>query len=318
MDPELASRSGLKLWWPKDMPYLRLLRPEQWVKNVFVFAGVVFARQLGNPAAVWASVAGFVCLCLASSAVYVTNDISDRHEDRLHPRKKFRAIASGRVRVPTAVALATGLTLAALIWSFALDHGFAVVVCIYLFLQVAYTFVLKHEVIIDVIVLGLGFVLRAIAGGVLIHVEISVWLVLCTFTLCLFMGFSKRRCELNALADGAESHRRTLAFYTPELLNHMTSLSAGIAVVTFILYTTDHSRQNVFKSDLLVYTVPLVVYAIFRFTLLVEQGHIDGPTDVVLKDRPFQVAIGLWIAATLLIVYRGEQIQDAFHRLAGS
>ncbi len=308
------------------MPYLRLLRPSQWIKNLFVFAGVVFGRKLTGPDALGSALLallGFACLCLVSSVVYIVNDIHDREEDKLHPRKCKRPIAAGLVGVSQAFGLAAGLLVVGLGGAWLLDPGFGVVVGGYLALQALYTFWFKHAVILDVIAIGLGFVLRAISGAVLVDVEISPWLVLCTFTLCLFMGFSKRRCELNALAENggardgqAGRHRRTLAIYTPELLNHMTTLTAGIAIVTFLLYSIDArtieefggGELGRFGSQCLLYTLPIVVYAIFRFAVLVEHGEVDGPTDVVVRDRPFQAAILLWSIAAVLIVYRTEQL----------
>jgi 4-hydroxybenzoate polyprenyltransferase len=306
------------------MPYVRLLRPQQWVKNVFVLAGVVFAGKeygLGLEAVVSAGLA-FACLCLISSHVYILNDIHDRAEDRLHPRKRQRPIASGQVSVAAALAIGVGLLVVGLGGAVLLHRGFALCAGAYLLLQFAYTWKLKHAVILDVISIGLGFVLRAIAGAVVVNVHISPWLVICTFTLCLFMGFSKRRCELNAMAagnggppDAARHHRRTLSIYTPELLNHMTTLTAGLAVVSFMLYATDERTTDKFHTNYLVYTLPLVVYAIFRFAVLVEHGLVDGPTDVVLRDRPFQAALLLWGCAALLIVYQGEVLKTWFEGL---
>jgi 4-hydroxybenzoate polyprenyltransferase len=174
---------------------------------------------------------------------------------------------------------------------------------------VAYNLFLKQAVILDVITIGIGFVLRAISGAVLIHVHISPWLILCTFTLCLFMGFSKRRCELSAMENGAAQagrHRRTLTHYTRDLLNHMTTLTAGIAIVSFMLYTMDQRVATPFEKHYLIYTIPIVVYAIFRFALLVEHGLVDGPTDVLIRDRPFQAAIVLWVVAACAVVYRKQ------------
>ncbi len=295
------------------MAMLRLLRPQQWIKNVFVFAGLVFGGKFLDPAAGLDALLGFVCLCLVSSHVYILNDIHDRNEDRLHPRKCKRPIASGQVRVADALVLGIVVLAVGLGGAFLLHRNFALTVLVYLLLQFAYTWIFKHQVILDVIAIGLGFVLRAVAGAVLVDVEISQWLVICTFTLCLFMGFSKRRCELNALAvsngNDARHHRRTLAVYTPELLNHMTTLTAGIAVVSFMLYASDPKTIAKFGTVYLIYTLPLVVYAIFRFAVLVEHGRVDGPTDVVTRDRPFQVAVFLWGLAALLIVYQGREIQ---------
>lgn len=291
------------------MALLRLMRPQQWVKNVFVFAGLVFGRRLTDVGSLELTLGGFICLCFVSSLVYIINDVHDRDEDKLHPRKRHRPIASGAVSVPTALLLAAGLLVVGLGGSFALRQEFGYVALAYLVLQLLYTFSFKHTVILDVIAIGVGFVLRAVSGAVLIGVDISSWLVLCTFTLCLFMGFSKRRCELNALGEQAieaKHHRRTLAIYTRDLLNHMTTLTAGVTIVSFMLYTIDDRTVREFGelgSRSLLFTLPIVVYAVFRFAVLVEHGQVDGPTDVVLKDRPFQAALGLWAIAALTIVY---------------
>ncbi len=290
---------------------LRLLRPAQWSKNVFLFAGLVFGHKLEDTGAILAAIAGFVCFCVLSSAVYVVNDIHDREEDRLHPRKRLRPIASGTVSAGLAAVYAGVLLAAGLALSWVLGPGFFILGFLYLGLQMAYTFALKNVVLLDIICIGLGFVLRAMAGAVAVHVAISHWLVICTFTLCLFMGFSKRRAELGALAENngdAGRHRRTLTLYTPELLNHFTTLTAGIAIVSFLLYATDDRTVREFHTTSLVYTLPLVVYAIFRFAFLVEHGLVDGPTDVMLRDRPFQAALVLWILGATLIVYRGAEL----------
>lgn len=295
------------------MAYLQLVRPAQWVKNVFVFAALVFGRLMTDVHAVTLSILGFACLCLLSSTVYVFNDIHDREEDRLHPRKRSRPIAAGSVPVRDAVVLGSVLLAAGLGGSFWLDRGFFAVAVAYVLLQGLYTHLLKHMVLLDVIAIGTGFVLRAVAGAVLLHVEISHWLVVCTFTLCLFMGFGKRRCELHAMSsvgtNGAGQHRRTLLHYTPELLNQMTTLTAGIAVISFMLYSTDERTLSVFHTHALIYTLPVVVYAVFRFALLVERGSVDGPTEVVLRDRPFQAAMLLWSALAVVLVYWGEQLE---------
>lgn len=301
------------------MPYLQLMRPGQWIKNLFLFAGLVFGLKLDDRASVIAAVLGFACFCLVSSAVYVFNDIHDRNDDRFHPRKKNRPVASGQVSVPAAAVLASLLFVLGMGGGVYLDRAFALVVLCYALLQTAYTFWLKHATLLDVIAIGLGFVLRAVAGAVVVHVTISPWLVICTFTLCLFLGFSKRRCELNSMAEkpnnDAARHRRTLAEYTPELLNHMTTLAAGIAVVSFMLYATDKRTIEEFHTNYLVYTLPIVVYAIFRFALLVEHGRVDGPTAVVLHDRPFQAAIVLWGAAVVIIIYRGAHLHEWLARV---
>ncbi len=304
-------------------PWIQLMRPGQWTKNLFLLAGLVFGQKLADPQAVVWVLFGLGCFCLVSSGVYVLNDVHDRVEDRLHPTKRTRPVAAGVISAEAAAAFGLVLLVAGLGGGLWLDRAFFAVALLYVVLQAGYTFGLKQLTLLDVILIGLGFVLRAIAGAVVIHVPISAWLVLCTFTLCLFMGFSKRRCELNVLAanggdGGAARHRRTLAEYTPELLNHMTTLTAGIAVVGFMLYATDERTVHEFGTNYLIYTLPIVVYAIFRFALLVEHGRVDGPTAVILRDRPFQAAIALWGAAVLLVVYRGRELQawlgDVLHR----
>lgn len=296
------------------MPYLRVLRPHQWVKNLFIFAGIVFARQLGDMNAVLMTVLGFFCLSFASSAVYVFNDIRDVEEDRLHPRKRNRPIASGAVSVGTATALGIGIGLLGLVGSYLLNPAFCFLVAAYLVLQAAYILFFKHVVLLDVLTIAIGFVLRAVSGAVLIGVEISEWLVLCTFTLCLFMGFSKRQCELNAMTENggkkADSHRKTLAYYTPLLITQLTTVSAGIAVISFMLYAVDDRTVTKFGTHYLAYTLPLVVYAVFRFALLVETKQVDGPTDVMLKDRPFQATLALWLIAAYLIINFGSQFNE--------
>lgn len=304
------------------MAFVQLLRPHQWVKNVFIFAGLIFGQKLFDPDAVTKAMLGFLLLSLVSSTIYIFNDIHDRAEDRLHPSKKNRPIAAGRVSVRTAILLGLVTFMIGLGGSYLLDHGFFLVALAYLLLQSLYTLVLKHMVILDVISIGIGFVLRAVAGAVLVDVEISHWLVICTFTLCLFMGFSKRRCELNVLGNDGEAgkHRKTLQVYTRDLLNQMTTLTAGIAVISFMLYATDERTMGEFgtKQPVLVYTLPLVVYAIFRFALLVEHGRVGGPTDVLLRDRPFQVAMVLWAGLAMLLVYRGPEIESWVGAFMGS
>lgn len=296
------------------MPYLLVLRPHQWVKNLFIFAGIVFARQLGDSHALLLTVLGFFCLSFASSAVYVFNDIRDVEEDRRHPRKRMRPIASGTISIGSAAGIGIAVGLAGIVGSYLLNPAFCLLVCAYLALQAGYILLFKHAVLLDVLAIAIGFVLRAISGAVLINVPISEWLILCTFTLCLFMGFSKRQCELNAMAENggvkADSHRKTLAFYTPLLITQLTTVSAGIAIISFILYSVDDRTVSEFGTHYLAYTLPLVVYAVFRFAMLVETKQVDGPTDVMLKDRPFQATLVLWLISAYLIINYGTKFSE--------
>lgn len=296
--------------------YLRLLRPPQWIKNIFVFAGPVFARRIGEPAVAFDALLTFVGFCLLSSSVYVLNDLADRREDQLHPRKRHRPIASGAVPATSATPLAALLMAVGLALLMYVRPAVLLVGLAYLILMLLYSSLLKHMMILDVVAISLGFVLRALAGAVAVPVVVSPWLMTCTFTLCLFLGFSKRRCELADFANAnlAQQHRQTLLGYSPELLNHLLSVSAGIAIVTFLLYSMDDRTVRELGTNYLIYTSPLVVYGIFRYAMLVESGRASGPTDVVLNDRPFIAAVLLWSALVVLIVYAGPQIQQLARR----
>jgi 4-hydroxybenzoate polyprenyltransferase len=293
--------------------YVLLVRPAEWVKNVFVLAGLVFSKKVAQPQAMFEATLAFAAFCLAASTTYVINDIRDRDHDKLHPAKKNRPIASGELSVQQGLVVACLLAIGAAILCFLLPRGFAVVLLAYLLVNVSYTFWLKRKVILDVILIAVGFVLRAIAGGVAIGMPISPWLIVCTFTLCMFLGFGKRRCELAVIGSTSDAvkHRASLAKYTYDLLNHLTSVTAGIAVVTFLLYVMDRGgSQPPFDKKYLVYTLPLVVYAIFRYTMLIESGRVTGPTDVVINDRPFLITIILWAAAAVVVVYWGAKIHE--------
>ncbi len=292
--------------------YLRLMRPQEWVKNVIVLAGPVFALRVLEPAVAVA----FIAFCLVSSASYVINDIVDREADRSHPTKRYRPIASGEVSVLSASTLAVFLLAAAVAIGYLfLPLSVLEAVFGYFLLIVAYSFALKRRPILDVIVIAIGFVLRAVAGAKAVELYVSPWLLVCTFTLCMFLGFGKRRCEVAALGntDRALAHRPTLVRYTPELLNHLTSVSAGIAVVTFLLYTMDSSLaiRPPFTKEYLVYTLPLVVYALFRYAMLIESGKFSGPTQIMLTDRGLLLTGLVWVIVVLAIIVKTYQPRNA-------
>jgi 4-hydroxybenzoate polyprenyltransferase len=290
---------------------VRLARPEHWIKNVIVLLPVVFAQKMGDPRAWGAAALAALAFCLASSAAYIINDIQDREKDRLHPRKKDRPLASGEVSPGAAAGLAAGLLAAGLAIAFRAGAIVLLIVAAYLVLQAAYTFFLKHKMIVDVICIALGFVLRATAGAVALHVEVSPWLFVCTFTICLFMGFCKRRNETADLRDAeqAEKHRKTLIGYTPELLTHLITLSAGVAVIAFLLYATSSRTVEHFGTDYLVYTLPAVLYGICRFAMLSMRGRFADPTDLILHDWPFQVSVAAWSVAAVILIGWGRELQ---------
>jgi len=285
------------------MKLLRIMRPRHWTKNVFVFAALIFGQKIAIPLAVGRAVGGFVCFCLAASAIYILNDIIDRKTDTLHPEKRKRPIASGSVNINSAAVVSALCAVAAVIGSFLLAGSFAIVILAYIALMILYSLLFKRMMILDCVVISIGFCLRAIAGAVVVGVFISPWLIICTFALCLFLAFSKRRGEIILLRENSESFRRTLAGYTPELLAHMLDVTSGLAVVCFLLYAMDDRTLRIFGTNNLVYTTPLVLYCIFRFSLLIQQGRFSGPLQLIYKDLPFQIGLVLWVLSCIAIIY---------------
>jgi decaprenyl-phosphate phosphoribosyltransferase len=286
---------------------IQLLRPAQWVKNVFVFAALVFGHRRADPDAILLALAAFGIFCTLSGAVYAFNDLKDYREDRLHPIKRRRPVACGAISPALAGVIAVALATVGMTASFWLPRGFVLTAGLFLALNLIYTFWGKHRVLLDVILISIGFVLRALAGAQAINVEVSAWLVICTFTLCLFLGFGKRRCELATMeANGkAALHRRTLARYNPAILGQFLATSGGMAMITYLLYTLDPATT--YHS--LVFTTPLVFYAIFRYATVIEQGEHTGPSDILIKDRPFLLTAVAWAVITLLLVLYGERIE---------
>lgn len=287
------------------MSVLHSLRPEQWTKNLLVFAALLFARRLFDPAAVLQALAAFAIFCGLSGAVYLLNDVSDRESDRQHPVKRHRPIAAGRVSAPTAVAWALVLTALGLSLAFWLHTGFGMTAAAYLMLQAAYTRVLKHMVILDVMAIAFGFVLRAVAGGLIIGVPISDWLVICTILLALFLGLSKRRHELTLLAAGAAGHRRILEEYDPYLLDQMIAVVAAATLVAYIIYCLSPETTARFGTHWLVLTVPFPIYGLFRYLYIVHRKDGGGnPSEMLLTDRPLLSCVGLWGLTVVAVIYR--------------
>ena len=280
------------------------LRPSQWTKNVFVFAGLIFGLQLGNPTAVWRAIAAFGVFCLLSGVVYLVNDIRDREADRLHPVKSRRPIASGALSPGHAAAAALILSMVSVSAAFAIGSAFGIVAMAYLLLLGLYSASLKHIVIVDVLTIAAGFVLRAIGGVVVVGVEFSHWLLLLTLLGALFLALSKRRAELVTLADDARGHRRILAEYSPYLLDQMISVVTASTLLAYAFYTIDPGTVEKFGTDRLLWTVPFPLYGIFRYLYLVHQREGGGnPSEVLLTDRPILVCVALWGAAVILILY---------------
>jgi|SRR5581483_5955552 len=281
------------------------LRPGQWTKNLLVFAGVLFGQRLLDAAAVGRSLAAFVIFCALSGAVYLVNDVADREQDRLHPLKATRPIASGALPVPTAIAVALVLAAAAVAAAFVVSTPFGGVAVAYLALQALYSGPLKRIVILDVLTLAIGFVLRAVAGAVAVDVEISHWLLVCTLLLALFIALAKRRHEVVLLADDASSHRRILGEYSAYLLDQMIAVVTASTLIAYIFYTVSPETQAKFGTPWLGLTIPFPLYGIFRYLYLVHKREGGGsPADLLLTDRPLLVCVALWALAVALIIYR--------------
>jgi 4-hydroxybenzoate polyprenyltransferase len=280
------------------------LRPHQWAKNLIVLAPLIFARLLFDVPSVAAAVEAFMLFCLLSGAVYLVNDLVDLENDRLHPVKRHRPLPAGRLSPGLARGAAVLLTVVGLAGSFALGAPFGLTAFIYFALMIGYSFLLKNVVILDVLTLSFGFVLRAIAGAVAIGVAFSNWLLVCTMLLALFLSLTKRRHELTLLAGGAVEHRRILGEYSPYLLDQMIAVVTASTVLSYALYT--QSPETVFKfgTDRLVWTLPFVLYGIFRYLYLVHQRDEGGnPSLVLYSDRPLLAAVGLWTTAVIAIIY---------------
>jgi 4-hydroxybenzoate polyprenyltransferase len=281
----------------------KTMRPRQWTKNVFIFAALVFDKQLFIVDSFLRTLAGFALFCLISSCVYIFNDLADVEADRQHPEKKNRPIASGKLPVSAAWTAGIVFVIVALGLAYLLAPAFAVVVATYFVLNLAYSLWLKHIAILDVLIISAGFVLRVGAGVTLIAVErFSPWLYIVMFLLSLFLGFGKRRAELALLAHGAGSHRKVLDGYTLPLLDQYIMIVSGTTIVAYSLYT--FSAPNVPENHSMMLTIPFMVYAIFRYLYLIEVKHAGGtPEEVLLSDRPFQLSMLLWAVTVIVIFY---------------
>jgi 4-hydroxybenzoate polyprenyltransferase len=280
------------------------LRPHQWTKNLIVFAALALSKHLFEPEPFLRASLAFAVFCAVSGAVYLLNDVADVERDRLHPVKSLRPIAKGALGARAALLLAAGVALGAVAASALLGPRFLACAAGYLVLNVLYSFVLKEHVILDVLSIALGFVLRAVAGAVAIGVAISEWLLICTLLLALFLALAKRRHEIVTLSGEAVAHRRILAEYSPYLLDQMIAVVTASCVTAYAFYTTAAETVAKYRTDRLAWTLPFVLYGIFRYLYLVHQKEQGGsPADILATDRPLLVAVALWALAIVLIVY---------------
>lgn len=281
------------------------MRVRQWTKNLALFAGVLFSLQFDQADQVMRAAQGFLAFCLLASSVYTLNDLRDVGRDRLHPRKKHRPIPSGRMSRGGALALMFALLAGATALSIPLGTGFLITAGVYYGLNLLYSLVLKGVVLIDVMMIALGFVLRAVAGVEALEggVEISPWLLMCTLFLALFLAVCKRRQERVLLAGRAEGHRATLAEYPPELIDQMVPVVTAATVISYSIYTVAPETVAHFNTTNLVFTIPFVVYGVFRYLYLVYRHQRGGsPSEVLLTDFPTLFNILLWATAVILVL----------------
>lgn len=279
------------------------MRPRHWSKNLLLFAGLLFAEKLGDLARVWLNILAFISFCLIAGAVYIYNDLQDVEQDLLHPQKRLRPIASGALPIPVAVWFMVGAALAGLSLAFWIRPMFGWLAVLYLVLSLGYSLGGKQVVILDVFLIASGFVLRALAGAVAIDVSISGWLLACTTLLSLFLGFCKRRHELTVLGEEAPNHRVTLGEYSVGLLDQFIAIVSSATIITYALYTIQSATAAQHAG--LKYTIPIVMYGIFRYLYLVHRKDLGGaPEQVLLEDRWIQATIVVWIALAVWAILR--------------
>ncbi len=288
---------------------LQELRPRQWTKNLLLFAGVIFSQQADRPDLLLRAAVGFIAFSLLAGLVYLLNDLKDLGLDRLHPRKRGRPLASGRLSAAAAWGEAAVLVVAVALLATWLGAPFAIVAAAYLVMNLAYDLALRDHVLLDVFVIALGFVLRAIAGVELLRpvspdTALSPWLLVCTFFGALFLALAKRRRELANAGEDAGARRPVLRLYTPPLLEGLVLVSAAASIMGYALYTIWPATVAKFHTEALLYTVPFVTYGIFRYLYLVRASEsTEDPSQVLLADRPLQACVLLYLAVVILILY---------------
>ncbi|GAB4269496.1 MAG: decaprenyl-phosphate phosphoribosyltransferase [Candidatus Promineifilaceae bacterium] len=282
---------------------LKTMRPRQWPKNGFVFVALLFDGKLTHFPSLWRTTAAFALLCLMSSAVYIMNDLADMESDRQHPTKRLRPLPSGQLSPATAKIALLILTAGSLVASFILDKEFGWIIAGYFVIQVAYTFYLKHIVLLDVSIIATGFVLRIAAGVAVISVQrFSPWLYVFGGFLALFMALGKRRHELVLLGQNASNHRAILNDYNLDLIDRMLSVVTTSAIVSYSLYT--FLAEGLPENHLMMLTIPFVLYAIFRYMYLIHvRGEGGAPEEILLRDRSLQLSIGLFAVMVFIALY---------------
>ncbi len=305
MSPEVQYAAPSAAYSPDDLwrSAFLTLRPQHWVKNALIFIPLLFSHSLVRDGSVRAELLAFTAFCLLSSAVYVFNDLRDRVADRRHPVKRNRPIAAGRISQPAAILIMAGLLGAALAAALQVTQSFQLVALVYLALNLGYSLGLKRIVILDAMIVSLGFVLRALAGSYAINVPATQWLILCTFMLALMLSFGKRFHEINLLQGPSLLHRNTLHEYSPRMLEMLVGMCGTAALITYALYTTADATLERFGSRNMLLTIPFVVFGLFRYIFLLYGGQGGDPARLFWRDTPTLLNAFAWALTAALVIY---------------
>ncbi|RZN35094.1 MAG: decaprenyl-phosphate phosphoribosyltransferase [Methanosarcinales archaeon] len=273
------------------------MRPKQWYKNLILFVGIVFSMNLMDPGMGFTVILAFVIFCMLSGSEYIINDIIDLEKDRMHPIKRNRPIASGKLKIPLALLFATLLIICVGVGSWLINARFLAISIIYLILILLYSLFLKHIIIVDLLVISIGFVIRAVAGCLAIDVFISPWLIICTFLLALFLVLGKRRHELILLGDETKNHRKVLEEYSTEMLDQMISITTSALIISYLMYT--FIANNIY----MMLTIPFAIYGIFRYLFLIHSRNIGGEPEMLFKDKGMLVCMISWGVLAVGVLY---------------
>src|SRR5262245_28883632 len=300
--PPSRPRDGSLAW--RLAGVVKTMRPHQWVKNVFVLAPVVFAKEIFSVFLLTRAAAAFAVFCLLAGAVYALNDVLDRKADRVHPIKQFRPIASGQVPVGWAKVLTVALVVVALGWAASLSLPFAAIAALYFVLNVAYSFWLKHVAYVDVACIAAGFVLRVVGGGLATRIDVSWYLIICTALLAFFLGIGKRRHELTSAESNAAAQRAALESYTKSGLDLALAVTGIATVITYAAYTLDRHTVSFFQTEWLWPSTLFVILGVWRFLFIVKnRPSAESPTQEMLRDGPFVATVLLWVGLVMWLVY---------------
>ncbi|MEO8664613.1 MAG: decaprenyl-phosphate phosphoribosyltransferase [Ignavibacteria bacterium] len=293
------------------MAFLKLIelcRPKQWIKNLFVFAPILFAGSLLDFPLLFQNILAFIAFCGISSSIYVLNDIIDVESDRAHKKKRYRPIAAGDVSIAHAKILFGFLLLLTALICFKLNSLFILTVCIYFVNNLLYSFKIKNVVLLDVFSISLGFILRVIGGAVAINISVSSWMIITTIFISLFLGISKRRAELSGPnQESLEKQRKVLSDYDVTFVDQLNTIAATGTIISYALYTVSEKAILAFHSEKLIYTTPFVIYGIFRYLYLLHQKNLgESPTQIVTKDIPIIINSLLWLIVCAVIIYKSR------------